>query len=612
MVIRKSASRFPAAHRMSGAVSGLLAACCVLAASADALASGHKARLSGDLADHLSAGSQSIRVIVHGSRAEVDAIAARYNLVVGRYLASGAVLVVNAGQLAALRDDDAVDHLSGDLRIRSSVDAATVESLGADRAWTGAEDVPGVTGRGVTVAVIDSGIDTRHHAFGARVLLSKDFTGHNDASDHYGHGTHVAAIIAGEGSIDSGYRGIAPGASLLNLRVLGDDGSGDESDVIEAIDWTVEHRREFNVRVINLSLGAPVLQPYRDDPLCEAVERAARAGITVVAAAGNYGRTADGKNVYGGITAPANSPFAIAVGAIDTHATADRSDDTVAAYSSKGPTRYDLIVKPDLAAPGSHIASAEAADSLLAAKYPDHHVSGRGATAAMQLSGTSMAAGVISGAVALLADEHERLRPSEAKAILQATSTFMPTVGLLGAGTGSANLIAAVQFRGRSKNAALAAPSGCVVVASLIGGSAVLSGSGAITIRQDDGAAYGARGATIVWGSAVSAVGSISGSTIVWGTRGTTASTIVWGSSGDTIVWGSSSGDTIVWGSSFGDTIVWGSHVGDTIVWGTSLGDTIVWGASGDTIVWGSTAGDTIVWGANGDTIVWGTAELSE
>jgi len=596
MVIRKSATRLHAAHRMSGAVSGLLAACCVLAVSADALASGHKARLSGDLADHLSAGSQSIRVIVHGSRAEVDAIAARYNLVVGRYLTSGAVLVVNAGQLAALRDDDAVDHLSGDLRIRSSVDAATFESLGADRAWTGAEDVPGVTGRGVTVAVIDSGIDTRHHAFGARVLLSKDFTGHNDASDHYGHGTHVAAIIAGEGSIDSGYRGIAPGASLLNLRVLGDDGSGDESDVIEAIDWTVEHRREFNVRVINLSLGAPVLQPYRDDPLCEAVERAARAGITVVAAAGNYGRTADGKNVYGGITAPANSPFAIAVGAIDTHATADRSDDTVAAYSSKGPTRYDLIVKPDLAAPGSHIASAEAADSLLAAKYPDHHVSGRGATAAMQLSGTSMAAGVISGAVALLGDGHERLRPSDAKAILQATSTFMREAGLIAAGAGSANLMAATQFvarasaRGRAHSPDWRSTSSQLIAYRLRPAYSAETRSASII--------WSSNGDSIIWGSVP--VNCPQGQSIIWGSSG---DSIIWGSNGDSIIWGSN-GDSIIWGSN-GDSIIWGSN-GDSIIWGSN-GDSIIWGSSGDSIIWGS-SGDSIIWGSRGDSIIWGSS----
>ena len=91
---------------------------------------------------------------------------------------------------------------------------------------------------------------------------------------------------------------MASGAYLINLRALGDDGSGTVSNVIEAIDWAIAHRREFNIRVINLSLGAPVLQPYRDDPLCEAVERAVRAGIVVVAAAGNFGQTEDGKTVH--------------------------------------------------------------------------------------------------------------------------------------------------------------------------------------------------------------------------------------------------------------------------------------------------------------------------
>jgi serine protease AprX len=578
MEIRNSAPRLFAARRWSGALRGVVA-CCVLAVSADAFAAaGRKARLSADLADHLSAGSQSIRVIVHGTRDEVDALAARYNVVVGRYLSSGAVLLVNAGQLAALRDDGGVDHLSGDIRIRSSVDAATVEGLGADQAWAGSDEVPGVTGRGVTVAVIDSGIDTAHKAFGTRVIFSKDFTGHNDATDHYGHGTHVAAIIAGEGSIDSGYRGIAPGASLLNLRVLGDDGSGDESDVIEAIDWTVEHRREFNVRVINLSLGAPVLQPYRDDPLCEAVERAVRAGIAVVAAAGNYGRTADGKTIFGGITSPANSPFAIAVGAIDTHATADRSDDTVAAYSSKGPTRYDLIVKPDLAAPGSHIVSAEAASSLLATKYADHHISGRGTTAAMQLSGTSMAAGVISGAVALLVDEHERLKPAEAKAILQVTSTFMRSVGLVGAGAGSVNVVAAANFTSTALSRHLShgydshSASGLVLAYTL---NPVHS--------QDAGRP------SIIWGS--------NGDSIIWG------SVQVAKTKGESILWGSS-GDSIIWGC-VGDSIIWGSN-GDSIIWGSN-GDSIIWGSNGDSIIWGSN-GDSIIWGSNGDSIIWGSS----
>src|SRR5204863_5543822 len=146
----------------------------------------------------------------------------------------------------------------------------------------------------------------RHNALRKRVLVTKDWTG-GDGSDRYGHGTHVAAIIAGQGGKTAetrAYRGIAPGAYLANLRVLGDDGSGDASDVIEAVDWAIDHRGDYNIRVINLSLGAPVLQPYRDDPLCEAVERAVRAGITVVAAAGNFGKLADGRPVLGGIVSP--------------------------------------------------------------------------------------------------------------------------------------------------------------------------------------------------------------------------------------------------------------------------------------------------------------------
>src|ERR1700674_1486528 len=122
------------------------------------------------------------------------------------------------------------------------------------------------------------------------------------------------------------YRGVAGGAWIINLRVLGDDGSGVASDVIEAIDWAIEYRRIYDIRVINLSLGAPVTQPYRDDPLCEAVERAVAAGIVVVAAAGNYGQAANGKRVIGGTASLGNDPGAITVGALDTHGTPVRSD----------------------------------------------------------------------------------------------------------------------------------------------------------------------------------------------------------------------------------------------------------------------------------------------
>jgi serine protease AprX len=596
-------SRFPCSSVLGVALSLLVAAAPAAAAGGSG---SHRARLSADLADHLNVGSQTIRVIVHGERSEMDALAARYNLRIARYLKSGAVFVVNAGQLEALRQDDTQDHLSGDVRLQSSVDPMMAESIGADQVWAGIDDLPALTGAGISVAIIDSGIDTRHAALKRRVLATRDFTG-GDGMDRFGHGTHVAGIIAGQRGKTADtrdQRGIASGAYLLNLRVLGDDGSGSASDVIEAIDWTIEHRHEYNVRIINLSLGAPVLQPYRDDPLCEAVERAVRAGLVVVVAAGNYGRTTDGKDVFGAIATPGNSPFAITVGAVDTHGTAKRSDDTLAAYSSKGPTRYDLNVKPDLVAPGTRVTSAESADSYLAKTYPARHVAGSGVNAYMQLSGSSMAAGVVSGTTALLLEARPRLTTQATKAALQMTSTFLPSAGLVGAGAGMVNARAAVELVETNR-----------VGRTTIAGERV-SASGVYTVADSAVAATVSRTLPVMKHSARGIAqkqnaGGVRGSLILWGTS--SGDSIVWGTAiGDSIVWGTAIGDSIVWGTAAGDSIVWGTAAGDSIVWGTAAGDSIVWGtATGDSIVWGTAAGDSIVWGTSaGDSIVWGTADF--
>jgi serine protease AprX len=606
--------RYPLSSLLSVAVSIVFAAA---PASAAGGGGNHRARLSADLADHLAVGSQAIRVIVHGERSEIDALAARYNLRIARYLKSGAVFVVNAGQLEALRQDDSQDHLSGDVRLQSSVDPMTAESIGADQVWSGVDDLPPLSGAGVSVALIDSGIDTRHAALKRRVLVTRDFTG-GDGMDRFGHGTHVAAIIAGQRGKTADtrdQRGIASGAYLLNLRVLGDDGSGSASDVIEAIDWTIEHRHEYNVRIINLSLGAPVLQPFRDDPLCEAVERAVRAGLVVVVAAGNYGRTADGKDVFGAIATPGNSPFAITVGAVDTHGTAKRSDDTVALYSSKGPTRYDLNVKPDLVAPGTRVTSAESTDSYLAKTYPARHVAGSGINAYMQLSGSSMSAGVVSGTTALLLEARPSLSPRATKAALQMTSTFMPSAGLVGAGAGMVNVRAAVELA-ETNRVGQTTIAGEDVIAS---GVYTVSGSANIATVSRSVQTAGPRVRRIAerqsfrgrTAGTSNVRGGVTGDAIMWGT--TAGDSIVWGTAiGDSIVWGTATGDSIVWGSATGDSIVWGSATGDSIVWGTATGDSIVWGsAAGDSIVWGTSTGDSIVWGASaGDSIVWGTASF--
>ena len=439
-------------HRV--VIAAALTVLCFIAAPA--AAQPRRARLSADLTDALTSGSQSIDVIVHGDKATVDAVALRYNLRVKRHLKSGGVLHVNAGQLAALRDDGTLDHLSSDVRIYSA--DVTTETIEADRVWAGEGSLAPLTGAGVGVAVIDSGVDFQHTALKNRVAVSVDFTG-GDGVDRFGHGTHVAAIIAGQQGRTADtrdYRGVASGARIINLRVLGDDGSGVASSVIEAIDWAVEYRDRYNIRVINLSLGAPVTQPYRDDPLCEAAERAVAAGIIVVSAAGNYGQAKDGRLVYGSVASPGNDPSVITVGALDTHATADRSDDTVALYSSHGPTLYDLVMKPDVVAPGSHVVSAEAPGSYLAKAHPERHVTGTGESAYIQLSGTSMAAAVTSGAVALLLDGKRRLTPNDAKVTLQVTSTLMPEAGLLASGAGSLNAFAAAEFVDGSFSAAMA------------------------------------------------------------------------------------------------------------------------------------------------------------
>ena len=207
--------------------------------------------------------------------------------------------------------------------------------------------------------------------------------------------------------------------------MLGADGSGFTSDVIAGIEWVVANRALYNIRVINLSLGHPVMEACATDPLCEAVNQAVQAGIVVVVSAGNNGVTPDGRVMLGGISSPANSPYVITVGALNTWGTVDRSDDTLATFSARGPSAYDLTVKPDLAAPGTKIISLQANGAFLPAMYPSIHVAGTGNNAYMYLSGTSLAAPMVSGGVALLLQGSPNLSPAQVKFALQNGATAM-------------------------------------------------------------------------------------------------------------------------------------------------------------------------------------------
>lgn len=410
----------------------------------------HRAHLSADLATILASGPASgrghVRVIVHGDAA---AIAARHGLSLARRLADGGVLDVTPAELNRLAADPGVDHLSGDMPVRAFTSVQN-QSTGADQVWAGKPGllgfgaIPGVTGKGIVVAVVDSGISP-HAALTGKVLANVSLvTGDPSVSDAFGHGTHLAGIIAGNGGpaakVTPLYTGgVAPGAELVNVRVLGADGSGLTSDVIAGIDWVIAHKAQYNIRVINLSLGHPVTEPSATDPLDEEVSKAVSAGLIVVASAGNAGKTADGTPILGGITSPGNSPYAVTVGALNTHNTVSRADDTVDTYSSRGPTRFDLAVKPDVAAPGNKIVSLEAADCYLTTNYSFLHVAGTGSNAYMMLSGTSMAAAMVSGDAALMLQAQPGLSAAQFKLALQTGATYMTDGGLNGAGAGSVN-----------------------------------------------------------------------------------------------------------------------------------------------------------------------------
>ncbi|HEV3141862.1 MAG TPA: S8 family peptidase, partial [Vicinamibacterales bacterium] len=340
-----------------------------------------------------------------------------------------------------------------------SVDRVTVGSLERTGATIGATAVRndlGYDGSGIGVAVIDSGVgpwldDLGDAGGGMRIGRFVDFVGGRESAyDDYGHGTHVAGIIAGNGFDSNGARsGVAPAAHLVVLKVLDASGGGHIGDVIAAIDYAVAHKDELNIRVINLSVAAAVDESYTIDPLTLAAQRAVSAGIVVVAAAGNNGRGPQGRTQYGGITAPGNAPWVLTVGASSHMGTVDRSDDTIAAFSSRGPDAIDHAAKPDLVAPGVGIESLSTPASTLYSTMSPYLLPGTASTSYLpylSLSGTSMATPVVAGTVALMLQANPALRPNEVKAILQFTAQKYSGYDTLTQGAGFLNAKGAVDL----------------------------------------------------------------------------------------------------------------------------------------------------------------------
>jgi len=431
----------------------------------------------------------------------------------------------------------------------------------------------GLDGTGVGVAIIDSGVfnhDDLQNTSGlaSRIVYSESFIpGDASTNDAYGHGTHVAGILAGSGhdsqnGYPAKYIGIAPNASIINLRVLDATGAGTDSQVIAAIQRAIQLKSTYNIRVINLSLGRPVFEYYTLDPVCQAVEAAWQSGIVVVVAAGNSGRDNSlGTQGYATINSPGNDPNVITVGATKTNGTPSRVDDTVASYSSKGPTLLDHVVKPDLVAPGNRIISlaspgSDLVDTLTSMDILPITTCVQGVCTTgqsgkyLRLSGTSMATPIVAGAAALMAQKDPTLTPDTVKARMMKTAWKGYPVNSWG-----------YDSKGQghfSQYDVFTIGAGYLDIDAALNSTDVANG--------------GAPSPIVNFDSTTGTVTLTNSQSITWGNSITWGSSIVWGNS---IVWGSSAvlSDSIVWGNS----IVWGQAnvTGNSIIWGNS----IVWGA---------------------------------
>jgi serine protease AprX len=498
------------------------------------------------------------------------------------------------------------------------------------------------TGQGVVVAVIDSGITPSDDVSSTRITQFYDFTLAGCAAtpanckvapfDDFGHGTHIAGLIGSSGLLSNNlFQGVAPGVKFVGVKVLDAVGTGTTSDVIDAIAFVIANRLQFGVQIINLSLGHPIFAPAAFDPLVRAVEQASAAGITVIIAAGNNPGNRMG---YAGIMSPGNAPSAITSGAVDTKWTTSRDDDVVAAYSARGPTWFDAFAKPDVVAPGSDLISDATTDSTL---YNDPGlVNGRvavGSNAFLQLSGTSMAAAVTSGVVALLLEMSSAhagdapLTPNSLKAIVEYTAIPVEGTDFLTEGSGQLNA------------------AGAIALASRINTDAKL-GDWWLTVGVDPASTIGNRsyrwGQNIIWGTSVLGGDLVYRNLIIWSRNIIWGTNLIWGNSPN-ILWGIK--QSILWdtamdrdmpsGSFWGTntfvkrsnivwttSLIWAPHLVDpagvigqqdvgSIIWGARVGDSL-WGTlDGGNVVWGTYDGDHITWGTwDGDSITWGNTVL--
>jgi subtilisin family serine protease len=490
---------------------------------------------------------------------------------------AGAALVV-IGSASLLDGNYGAIQVSADAGV--SVSAVTQPARGSlVRAAGSGEGLVFEPARaGIAVAIVDSGLQPHADLPPGRIRAFKDFVGGSlTPVDGCGHGTHVAGIIAGSGlSSDGLYAGIAPAVDVVALRVLGDDCSGNASDVIDALEWIARNHARYRIRVVNLSLGHAVREPIATDPLVQAVERLSRQGVMVITAAGNRGiNPATNRPGYGGVGVPCNAPSSICVGSLDTSASPQMEDDRVSDSSARGPARFDLLAKPDLVAPGVNIVSIAAPGSHLFNAYPESRVAvSIGDSQYFVLSGTSMASPSVAAAAALLVQQNQALTANTVKLALQFTARLMPRADVLTQGAGALNV------------------PGALIMADAINPNVRI---GTHWIRHRITAAnFDAFGQSIPWSQRI-----VYGDRFV---RPRYAQLHLWQWEDD-VAWGNAEDDTIVWGTSDSRHTDY-----DNIVWGNGLlrggwAAEVIEGFWDGSLAWGSITRDTA------DNIVWGNVQ---
>lgn len=493
------------------------------------------------------------------------------------HLVNGGLYSVPAKALDDLALDADVVYISPDREVSGSLDHSN-PTVNANLAFQNS-----FTGNGVGIAIIDSGVtnqpDLSNSARTAsRIVYQQSFvSGLNSSADQYGHGTHVAGVLAGNATQSTGstfiktFRGMASNANLINLRVLDASGKGTDSAVISAINQAISLKSTYNIRVINLSLGRPVFESYTVDPLCQAVEKAWRAGIVVVVAAGNEGRNNSANTSgYGTITSPANDPLVITVGAMKDMGTVSRGDDLIASYSSKGPTLFDHVVKPDIVAPGNRVIALNASGGMVFKnstptnkipwKYYQNTTNTDYSSVYYKLSGTSVAAPFVSGAAAVLIQKDPTLTPDTIKARLMKTaSKSFPAFSV------AIDPLTNVSYQ--SQYDIFTVGAGYLDIWAALNSTDTITGNAASPIAKYDtatGNIYVVNASSALWGtSAVWGTSALWGTSAVWGTslftqddQGGWGAIPLWGASA---VWGT--------GTAQGFSALWGTSA----VWGTSI-----------------------------------------